>query len=276
MEVFKLMLIDKIIEVCPNLRFPHVSELYIKDTIVFFINEPAFLFATNLLDSCEGNLSPMLPSFLPYRNIFLQFNNGVGFWIIEAFIKNNIRDSIIAQNERVICCSHITNKMVLSELYKNPIVQGGVFFRSRLDHGIYDVRWIEGQQLIPISAKLSNEDGSVLDVSIAIIQRFLQFLSCANICTVKCIQNEKLSKKRIKHGKLPFVSYYILKLKRKTKNKKGVERHLWTNRVHLCRGHFKTYTADNPLFGKIIGKYWWPPHARGDKKQGIILKDYTL
>jgi hypothetical protein len=46
--------------------------------------------------------------------------------------------------------------------------------------------------------------------------------------------------------------------------------------VHLCRGHFKTYTDDNPLFGKHVGKYYWQPSIRGKNKKGIVAKDYSL
>jgi len=44
----------------------------------------------------------------------------------------------------------------------------------------------------------------------------------------------------------------------------------------LFRGHFKTYTKDKPLFGKLVGKYWFKPHARGNKKKGVVVKDYSL
>ena len=47
-------------------------------------------------------------------------------------------------------------------------------------------------------------------------------------------------------------------------------------RQHLCRGHLKTYTADKPLFGKHVGRFWWFPHVRGDKKLGVVLKDYEV
>lgn len=47
---------------------------------------------------------------------------------------------------------------------------------------------------------------------------------------------------------------------------------------HLCRGHFAEYTAEKPLFGnpKLVGRYWHPPHMRGDKKNGEIIKNYAL
>lgn len=47
---------------------------------------------------------------------------------------------------------------------------------------------------------------------------------------------------------------------------------------HLCRGHFATYTADKPLFGnpKNVGRFWIPPHTKGKKERGEIIKDYAI
>jgi len=47
-------------------------------------------------------------------------------------------------------------------------------------------------------------------------------------------------------------------------------------RVHLCRGHFKQYTADHPLLGRHVGLYVWQPHVRGKNKDGVVMKDYNV
>lgn len=46
--------------------------------------------------------------------------------------------------------------------------------------------------------------------------------------------------------------------------------------MHVCRGHFKTYAPDRPLFGKLVGTYWWQDHARGSSDVGTVDKDYEL
>lgn len=43
--------------------------------------------------------------------------------------------------------------------------------------------------------------------------------------------------------------------------------------LHICRGHFKDY-REHGLFGKYKGIYWWNQQLRGDKSQGIMVKDY--
>jgi hypothetical protein len=46
--------------------------------------------------------------------------------------------------------------------------------------------------------------------------------------------------------------------------------------LHIARGHFKTYSAERPLFGSIPGTFWWAPTVRGDAKAGAVLKDYAV
>ena len=46
--------------------------------------------------------------------------------------------------------------------------------------------------------------------------------------------------------------------------------------LHICRGHFVTYTPKHPLFGKYVGTFWKPDHVRGNAKNGIVLKDYKV
>lgn len=46
--------------------------------------------------------------------------------------------------------------------------------------------------------------------------------------------------------------------------------------LHICRGHFSTYTEDKPLFGKYAGQFWIPAHVRGSEKVGRVFKDYSV
>ncbi len=45
---------------------------------------------------------------------------------------------------------------------------------------------------------------------------------------------------------------------------------------HLCRGHWKHYTKEKPLFGHYVGSVWCPPHAKGKKENGVVLKEYKV
>jgi hypothetical protein len=46
--------------------------------------------------------------------------------------------------------------------------------------------------------------------------------------------------------------------------------------LHLCRGHFATYTQDKPLFGKLTGTFYVPAHLRGSGRAGVVLSDYEV
>lgn len=46
--------------------------------------------------------------------------------------------------------------------------------------------------------------------------------------------------------------------------------------LHICRGHFATYTDDKPLFGKVTGTFWKPMHVRGNSAAGVVIKDYEI
>lgn len=46
--------------------------------------------------------------------------------------------------------------------------------------------------------------------------------------------------------------------------------------LHICRGHFATYTEDAPLFGKHVGTFWKPMHVRGSADAGVVEKDYKV
>jgi hypothetical protein len=45
---------------------------------------------------------------------------------------------------------------------------------------------------------------------------------------------------------------------------------------HAVRGHIAHYTADRPMFGRLAGNFWIPPHLRGDPNLGTVDKDYWI
>lgn len=46
--------------------------------------------------------------------------------------------------------------------------------------------------------------------------------------------------------------------------------------MHICRGHYATYTEERPLFGKHHGTFWIQPHVRGNPEVAIIEKSYKV
>ena len=104
-------------------------------------------------------------------------------------------------------------------------------------------------------------------------------LSCKNVSLTPVDPPEKLNKKRIKKGKPPLYRYHVLTVDLdKGRKQSGVGRgaNLGTMPVHLCRGHFKEYTDEKPLFGRVTGRFWWQPYARGKAENGVVMKDYEI
>lgn len=106
----------------------------------------------------------------------------------------------------------------------------------------------------------------------------LLLLSCKNIVTETVHAPAKLNKARKKKNKKPILSYKLLNVivPRKRKDHEGSEETGILQRLHLCRGHFKYYSNDKPLFGRITGRFWWQPQVRGSMEMGIIKKEYAI
>lgn len=106
---------------------------------------------------------------------------------------------------------------------------------------------------------------------------YLTLLNCKNIGVTNVNPPSKLNISRKKKGKVELFTYKTLVLNF-TNNKHHIGSSVTGehNRIHLCRGHFKEYTQEHPLFGKVTGLYWWEPHVRGQNKDGVVIKDYSI
>lgn len=126
---------------------------------------------------------------------------------------------------------------------------------------------------------ISSEDTRISLVMASHCVGFLFLLDCKNIVQKTILPPEKLNKSRVKKGKLPLFEYKILNVElpgHKASSSLGTGTGTGTpQRVHLCRGHFKEYTPEKPLFGRLVGRYWWQPTVRG-KGDGIIEKEYHV
>lgn len=86
-----------------------------------------------------------------------------------------------------------------------------------------------------------------------------------------------------KHGEgKPLTDYWMLKVDGgrplRTINDVGVAatRRHFTPREHEVRGHFRYYSDERPLFGRVTGMIWVPAHKRGSDAIGTIRKDYEV
>ena len=110
----------------------------------------------------------------------------------------------------------------------------------------------------------------------------LQMLNCKNVKETEIEPSPKLSKRFRKKTGMPLSRYHILSIG-KTYNAKDEQRERHTEgseghrrAQHIARGHFRTYTPEKPLFGKVHGTFWIDAHVRGDQSEGIVRKDYSI
>jgi hypothetical protein len=107
----------------------------------------------------------------------------------------------------------------------------------------------------------------------------ISFMHCKNIELKPVVPPQKLSLRHRKEKGRELVRYHVLEIapirRLLDKYRRGEKSDL-RNALHICRGHFKTFTADAPLLGRSIGTYWWAPQVRGAKDAGIVLKDYRV
>jgi hypothetical protein len=112
---------------------------------------------------------------------------------------------------------------------------------------------------------------------ISMLNATLLLLECKNIVTETVSPDVKFQKKRAKKGKLQLYEYKVLRVESvgKKRNGEGGESGV-KQREHLCRGHFKTFTVEKPLLGKLVGRYWWQSQVRGNRELGTIEKEYSV
>jgi hypothetical protein len=137
-------------------------------------------------------------------------------------------------------------------------------------------------QIHEAAAAIKNDESTVQPPLIA-LNSFLKIISCKNVTSevVKPFKKMKIGKKVKKIRRRNMMDYKILKIVLpKKKNIKNREINLSNPssacRLHMCRSHFRTYTEEAPLFGKITGTFLIPEHIRGDKSEGFVTKDYDI
>lgn len=109
----------------------------------------------------------------------------------------------------------------------------------------------------------------------ATLNIFLMLVNCNNVITKTVYKKKKDKRKSIPKGEI----YKVLKFKVKKTSKRyeyGDEDEVKETvmALHICKGHFRVYTEERPLFGKIACRIWVPNHLRGDPEKGILIKDY--
>jgi len=110
---------------------------------------------------------------------------------------------------------------------------------------------------------------------LTILNFVLLLLCCKNIIIKNNYPENKGFKSKTSKKKFKYKTLKVrLPSQRSSTNKKQKQFNIVP--LHLCRGHFKTFTKRKPLFGKYVGRYFWQPQLRGNKDLGVIQKEYKI
>ncbi|MGC1239913.1 MAG: hypothetical protein WA860_14110 [Acidimicrobiales bacterium] len=107
----------------------------------------------------------------------------------------------------------------------------------------------------------------------------ISLLHSRNVVAEPVDPDRKLDRKHVHRTGNHLTRYKVLKLellktlldREGEANSKGL-----AHALHICRGHFKRFTDESPLFGKYTGQWWWAAHKRGDAELGEVFKDYEV
>lgn len=127
---------------------------------------------------------------------------------------------------------------------------------------------------IDLGAAMTYGQGLLLRLYLAV-----SFMHCKNVATREVTQAGFDRQVWQKKHKRRLVRYHVLDIDpmRKVLRTEGRIEEVGLKRaLHICRGHFATYTEDAPLFGRVTGTFWRPQHVRGSKSAGAVVKDYNV
>jgi hypothetical protein len=107
----------------------------------------------------------------------------------------------------------------------------------------------------------------------------LLFIHARNVSLSENVPPPKASKRHYKRHGVPLITYKTLEIEplKAALRTEGDSKRMGLQRaLHICRGHWASYSQDAPLFGKYSGTFWKPQHVRGASEHGEVIKDYTL
>lgn len=109
----------------------------------------------------------------------------------------------------------------------------------------------------------------------------LSFMHCKNVKQTEAVElataknGERFHRQR-KIPKYTFRTLEINPMKEVLRKEGNIEANGLKKALHICRGHFATYSPDHPLFGKYVGTFWKPDHVRGSEEYGKVVKNYAV
>jgi hypothetical protein len=130
----------------------------------------------------------------------------------------------------------------------------------------------------PLSAELAAQPPDVLVNACWQMAYFVALTHVRNIAIEERPVPPKMQRARVRRGKPPLVTFKTLVIRPLAAlNSGGTPGAVQgVMPLHLVRGNFAHYGPDNRLFGRYEGTFWRPAHIRGEKRNGLALKDYRV
>ena len=281
-------IVDRNPDVC--ITTSALGRVYLRDAVLFKIDDSVFQNSREYWRGKSQMTSHEIDyARVPFQNIFMYFGGDRGYWVLGEDYEDFYGISIFAFDRLADTLTRkysAANGEKFSNLSTRELIKHNLYFRLSAvviekKEQIAGIPIIAG---LPIKEETNMDNPPFLKVYLAcslIIVRILTLLNCVNVKTEKHVPHppdSRIQKARQRRGKLPLVSYHTLKINlgENLSHDASGNGDGYTNRIHLCRGHFKRYTEENPLFGKYTGLWWWQPSVRGRNREGVVCKDYEL
>lgn len=153
-------------------------------------------------------------------------------------------------------------------------------YGDRRYYGNEKLASVDGLTLVSMKPATHINSNTRQAVGALVLPAFLaiQFMNCKNVIQEDREPPQTINE-RHRRDHPPLVKYKVLRIDR---GKHGGGGHSGDIKnpesmpYHICRGHFKRFTAEKPLLGKHVGTYWWEAQARGRKERGEVIKDYEI
>jgi hypothetical protein len=109
----------------------------------------------------------------------------------------------------------------------------------------------------------------------------INFMHCKNVSLDAANETVGPKQKWLRRMKQPEIRYATINIepmKRVLRTEGQSDSAGLKRAVHICRGHFKTYSEDGTgLFGSgRFGTFWVPSHAKGSAKEGKVVSGYDV
>lgn len=224
------------------------------------------------LTKMEGLGGAIIP---PFSLMWLEYPAAIS---ITDGTRESARVAVWVESEFIEREVHV--KAIVVMAFMGRFLEVGSFaYKCTLDgRFIEEVTWGAPSDVEAVIGEAWTE--SVTHRAISTMLLTVSFLHCKNVAMVDAppagTRQQRRAAQRQGVRETQFKTLVIEPMKQVLRTEGGIEQHGLKKALHICRGHFATYTEDKPLFGKYTGTFWRPAHVRGSADVGTVYKDYKV